>query len=153
MLHIRKAEPQDMPALASLIRSLGLFTYLESESIEATAQRLKKRFARYDSPSHSLYMALDEKDHLAGYVGVHWMPTLFLPTDEGYINELFIDEAYRGQRAGTKLLAAVKEEGRQKGCKRLILENRRSRESYLRGFYKKDGWTERADMASFVFDL
>jgi GNAT superfamily N-acetyltransferase len=54
---------------------------------------------------------------------------------------------------GTRLLAAVKEEARKRGCARLSLLNGRTRPSYQREFYRKDGWQERETMANFIFEL
>ena len=40
-----------------------------------------------------------------------------------------------------------------RSCSRLMLVNRKSRESYRRGFYKKLGWEEREEFANFVLHL
>jgi hypothetical protein len=47
----------------------------------------------------------------------------------------------------------AKEEAKKRRCSRLSLLNLRNRESYQRGFYKKQGWTEREHVANFVFPL
>lgn len=103
--------------------------------------------------SHSVFLAEDAQRALLGYTSVHWLPYLFLRGSEGYVSELFVTQTARGQGVGTALLEAVKEEGRARGCSRLSLLNMRERESYLRGFYTRDGWREREDAANFVFDL
>jgi len=103
--------------------------------------------------SHTLYVAEDKEGSLLGYTNVHWLPYLFLAGPEGYVSELFIAQAARGQAVGSRLLQAVKEEARSRGCSRLSLLNMRDRESYQRGFYAKDGWEERPDAANFVFEL
>lgn len=58
-----------------------------------------------------------------------------------------------GQIAGRALLAAVAAEGTRRGATRLMLFNRKMRESYQRGFYPKAGWYERDDVAFFMYDL
>ena len=90
---------------------------------------------------------------ITAYASVHWLPYFILDGPEGYLSELFVHEQARGKGIGTLLLASVKKEARRRGCSRLLLENNRTRNSYLRGFYLKDGWEERTRMASFVFDL
>jgi GNAT superfamily N-acetyltransferase len=99
--------------------------------------------------SHSIYIAADEDGAFLGYCAVHWLPYLFLSAPEGYISELFILEQGRGQGLGGRLLEAVEEEARSRGCSRLQLINGRDRESYRRGFYTKHGYEER-DMAPFL---
>ncbi|NJR65920.1 MAG: GNAT family N-acetyltransferase [Leptolyngbyaceae cyanobacterium CRU_2_3] len=80
-------------------------------------------------------------------------PLSFLLAPEGYVSELFVHESVRGQGIGTQLLEAVKAEAESRGCSRLLLVNSRSRDSYKRKFYEKQGWQEREDMANFVYRL
>ena len=151
---IRRAEASDTTALADFIINLHTFHRLEGQSREQVQawvdQHLDLCFA--DS-SHSIYVADGAGAQLLGYVSVHWLPCLFLPGPEGYVSELFIAEAARGEGTGTALLQVVKEEARERGCTRLSLLNIRDRESYQRGFYAKDGWEERPDAANFIFDM
>lgn len=150
---IRCVEVHDAHALAVLLRGLGIFAKLEAESLEATTSRIARLIALCCSDnSHTQLAAIDE-GRLVGYVSVHWNPYLFLFGPEGFISELFIEEPYRGKGIGAQLLAVVKDEAVQRGCARLLLENSRERESYQREFYKKQGWEERKDMASFVLKL
>lgn len=151
---IRKAKAGDGAALADFIRDLKHFRRLEGLSQEAVRKRVQEgmRLLLADA-SHSIYIAEGAGSQIAGYANVHWLPYLFLPGPEGYVSELFIAEAARGQGLGTRLLQAVKEEARSRGCSRLSLVNMRGRESYQRRFYAKDGWEERTDAANFIFDL
>jgi GNAT superfamily N-acetyltransferase len=75
------------------------------------------------------------------------------PYSEGYVSELFVAESARGAGLGTKLLEAVKDLAIGRGCSRLMLVNRKTRESYKRGFYRKLGWEERQEFANFVLSL
>jgi GNAT superfamily N-acetyltransferase len=63
-----------------------------------------------------------------------------------------VAETARGLGVGTALLDSVVSEARQRSCVRLMLNAVRRRESYMRGFYTKRGWTEREDMANMVFE-
>ncbi len=51
------------------------------------------------------------------------------------------------------LLDAIEREAQQRGINRLMLFNRRERESYLRGFYPKHSFEERSDVAFFMKSL
>ena len=78
--------------------------------------------------------------------------TIILKGPEGLLSELFVAEGGRGAGVGSSLLAAVVEEGRKRGCARLMLEAVRTRESYVRGFYTERGWVERPDMANMIYE-
>jgi GNAT superfamily N-acetyltransferase len=151
---VRKADAGNTVPLADFVRELGRFRRLEGLSQEAVRERVREqmRLILADA-SHSLYIAHDARGRIIGYTNVHWVPCLFLPGPEGYVSELFVAEAARGQGVGTRLLQVVREEARSRGCARLSLLNMRGRESYQRGFYAKDGWEERTDAANFIFEL
>jgi GNAT superfamily N-acetyltransferase len=149
---IRTARPDDAAALADLLVSLGWFQhYFTGVSPEAVQEQVGRHLGQcLANASHSVYVAETPAGELAGYLAIHWLPYLFLPGPEGFISELFVSEATRGQGIGTRLLEAAREEARGRGCARLSLINIRTRESYVRGFYKQRGWEERADAANFV---
>lgn len=154
IVRIRSAGEQDTPAIADILRGLGWFAHINSESATDTEQRVKYNFQLCTADdSHSVYIAEKSTGEVVGYVAVHWLPYLLLAGPEGYVSELFVGDSARGQGVGTKLLDAVKAEARGRGCSRLMLLNIRNRESYQRGFYKKVGWEERPQAANFVLPL
>jgi GNAT superfamily N-acetyltransferase len=57
----------------------------------------------------------------------------------GFLEDVYIDEAQRGQGLGSQLMAAVIEEAKQQGCYKLIGNSRHSRENVHR-FYEKLGF-------------
>lgn len=146
-VRIRPAEDRDCAELASIIRELGYFSSLiESESEAETASRVSRQLGLCQV-DHSHTVLVAEVDGAAhGYISAHWMPDLWGYTD-GYISELFVRESARGTGLGGALLEAVEREGRRRGANRLLLFNRKIRESYQRGFYQKHGWSEREDVA------
>ena len=153
-IDIRKAQPGDAMGIAAILRGLEWITRFAAEPIEATAQRVAHHLELcHADGSHTVYVAENEGGEIAGYAAVHWLPYLLLLGPEGYVSELFIREADRGQGIGTQLLETVKKEAEARGCARLMLLNMHERESYRRGFYKKQGWEERPDAANFVYSL
>lgn len=148
---IRKAQLQDAAALANLLQALGWFAHLTSEPSESVQKQIAYHLELCNADaSHSVYVA-EKGGEIFGYVAAHWLPYLFLPAPEGFISELFVAESVRGQGIGTQLLEAVKIEAQERGCSRLLLLNSRSRDSYKRKFYEKQGWKERETMANFVY--
>jgi ribosomal protein S18 acetylase RimI-like enzyme len=152
--NVQPATPDDVPAMAALLRGLGWFAFINDEATAKTETRVKKhlRLCMADD-SHSVLVAGDAKGAIIGYVAVHWLPYLMLPGPEGYVSELFVSEAARGMGVGTKLLEAVEDAAVTRGSSRLMLVNRKTRESYKRGFYRKLGWEEREEFANFVLQM
>jgi ribosomal protein S18 acetylase RimI-like enzyme len=150
-LTIREALLDDAPALTDLLQSLEMFPHLQVESSEKVRQQVSQAlFQGQGGDGHSVYVAQDPNGEILGYCAVHWLPYLLFSGPEGYVSELFIRKEARGRGIGRRLLEAVKEEAEERGCSRLMLLNLRHRESYQRGFYKKQGWEERTEAANFI---
>ena len=152
---IRAAQPDDAAGIADLIVRLGTFQrYFEGLPADAIQKQVGKQLnSCLVDNSHTVLVAVTAPDRIVGYAAVHWLPYLFMPGPEGFVSELFIEDAARGQGIGTQLLESVKQESQARGCARLSLINIRDRESYQRGFYAKLGWQERPDAANFIFRM
>ena len=153
-IKIRKAKVADAEGIVEVMKQAGKSVYsMPTPYVTTTAKVASQIEMCHADKSHTVYVAQNEDGKIVGYVGAHWLPYLFLDGPEGYLSELFIDESYRGNSIGTKLLETVKDEAKKRGCSRLLLLNSRKRESYQRSFYKKHGWTEREEAANFVYNL
>ena len=151
---IRKAEMADAEPIANILRGIGWFGAFDSESEEESYERIKAHIALCNADdSHTVYIAETMEKQVAGYASIHWLPTFFLKAPEGYLSELFVADGYRGSGMGKTLLNAVSAEARKRGCARLMLINSRIRESYKREFYKRHGWTERQEVANFIYEF
>ena len=151
---IRTVLLQDAEDITQIIREIGWFEHLKSESAQITAERVRQHISLcLADNSHSSFVAEDENHKIIGYSSVHYLPFFFLPGPEGYVSELFISEKARGKSVGTALLEMVINEARKRGCARLSLINSRTRESYIRQFYEKHDWKERSEVATFVLPL
>lgn len=153
-IQIRKATNQDAPGIAELLRTIGLFTHINNETLQETLDHVSRHLGlcRADN-SHSVYVVQNLNGEIIGYCAVHWLPYLLLPGPEGYVSELFLRESSRGLGLGGRLLETVQAEARERGCSRLMLLNLRNRESYQRGFYKKQGWEERQEAVNFLLRI
>lgn len=151
-VQIRPATAEDVPSIAVILKAW--FPRLAAEPDATLQERILRhlQLCRADD-SHLVCVAETATGAVMGYVAVHWLPYLILSGPEGYVSELFVHPEAQGQGVGTQLLEAIKQEGLKRGCARLMLLNIRSRESYQRGFYKKNGWDERPDAANFVYRL
>jgi GNAT superfamily N-acetyltransferase len=154
MTTIRKATIDDARQLALLLRGIGWFEKFDAEEIDALTGQVRARLEQcLADDSHLVLVAEDAIGNLAAYSSVHWLPYLFMSGPEGYVSELFVRAAARGQGLGRELLQAIEHAARARGCQRLSLTNLRDRESYRRQFYTKAGWRERSEAANFIYPL
>ncbi len=67
----------------------------------------------------------------------------------GLLEDVFVEEEYRGRGLGTKLAQAVIDEAKARGCYKIIATSRTSREGahhlYEKIGFKKYGWEFRMD--------
>jgi GNAT superfamily N-acetyltransferase len=146
---IREANLQDSQAIARILQEVGWFDQFKMGSLEQAQARIAERVARCIEEGTSTILVAEHMSEVVGYLSAHWYPHLALGYD-GYVSELFVRPAEAGHGIGSRLLAAIDAEAHKRGCTRLILMNRRIRESYQRGFYSKHGWHELSDAAFFT---
>jgi len=145
-MEYRKILPGDIEALADLLISLKF-----SRIIKLSRAELVTKLEQLDLQKSSTYIA--REDTVVGYINVHWINYYLFPGTEGYISELFVHEDYRGRGIGSRLLALVEGEARQRNCVRLNLLNSREKESYARSFYENHDFQVRIDFVNFVKSL
>ena len=149
---VRAATPNDASALADFLLKLELFKSLATLTPQALTEELERKLKTASPSSHTFLVAADETE-IIGYAGVHWLPALFQSGPDGYLSQLFVSAARRGQGTGSRLLKAVELEARHRGCFRLTLVNLKNRESYRRGIYAAHGFTEQPEAVRFVKSL
>ena len=130
---------------------IGPMTEYDGEIAEAMGRLRQQLSARHDgspivretieelieSPYHDIIMAIDDEK----LVGMAIVSIVMTTLDRNvYLEDLVVDEAYRGQGIGGQLFAAVKDWGRQKGCRRLeFTSSNRDGKAGARNFYEKQG--------------
>ncbi len=150
---IREARQEDARAIAAILRRLGWIERINSEADTTTEQHVARmlEMAARDG-CNTVLVAERENGAVVGYLAVHWLPNLMRGID-GYISELFVHPDETGKGTGGRLLETVRSYATQRGCTRMLLMNRRIRESYQRGFYAKHGWEELPDGAFFSLSM
>ena len=151
-IKIRLGIESDAAAIAAILESTDWpHPYFDDAASRRKAVREQLAVLLQQSPACLLVAEAD--DQVVGYLLWHFMPSLFLPAPEAHVSDLFVLASHRGRKIGGSLLGKAMEQARRKGCCRLMLYTRRARQSYQRGFYKKQGWLEREGIANFVYDL
>jgi len=152
-IRIRNAEVKDAVSMAEILREIGWSDRRNAMPLEEVSGPIEKLIDHYmnDREGHSMLIAVDEDDKVVGFTTVHWVPFVMLGSWEGYVSDVFVSPSAGGKGAGSALIERVMEEGKERGCMRLMLTNGKEKPSYKFGFYKKMGWTERPKVANFVY--
>ena len=123
MLTIRNMKESDVGAIVMLEKATFSDAWT-AKSIQDT----------YNQPQ-AFIMAAELEEKLAGYCIVYFV------LDEGEIARIAVDNCFRRQGVGRKILEQVEYTCKEKGITRLMLDVRESNES-ARAFYKSLGFDE-----------
>jgi GNAT superfamily N-acetyltransferase len=134
-LTIRAATPNDASAVFTLLHELGY------ESLEADKFGIAFQAVLNHSEMHVL-VAEDADRNVLGMISVSHRPQLHLGGTIVTIDELVVTAQARGTGAGRALLEHARKIAGDLGAQRLELTTNRSRESYARAFYTKNGFSE-----------
>ena len=152
-IEIRAARVEDSEDMARILGEIGWSEKRNVLRLEEVSRPIEEliRHANKDQDGHMVIVAVDEEDKVLGFTNVHWVPFIMLGGLEGYVSDVFVSPMARGKGAGKLLIKKIIEEGKKRGCMRLMVTNGRDKPSYKHGFYKKLGWKERPQVANFVY--
>lgn len=136
---LRRARPGDAPGVRALAEHLG-YTPDPRGFVETFTQVVRH--------PEAAVLVLADGVRIVGYLALSHRPQIRLGGRLASIDDLAVDPAYSGRGLGSALLAHALELARGLACVRIEVSTRRSRESYLRGFYRKHGFEE-VDSALF----
>ena len=108
---IRRGTPQDFPQLLALVRELAEFEE-SSSGVKNSAQQMEQEQDEFD-----FFVAVDGTT----LIGMAVFSTVY-STWYGkslYLDDLYVREAYRNQKVGTRLLRAVFKFAKAESCHRL----------------------------------
>jgi GNAT superfamily N-acetyltransferase len=91
--------------------------------------------------------------HIVGYMVLHFCPFPLLGSNEVYVTDILVKPERRCKGVGRALIEKAKDFGKKHKCNRLMLNNNKTAESYIRSFYTKIGFEERVGFANFVYNL
>ena len=142
LLYFRNLKIEDSEAITSLSKQLGYpGTRLETET------RIN---ALLIHPDHCAFVAVMEQT-IIGWI--HGFYTIRLQSEPFLeIGGLVVDENYRNQQVGRKLVEQVKEWGIKKGVSKLRVRCQTKRTETHR-FYQKIGFTQTKEQKVFDLDM
>ena len=115
-LHVRYAEPADVPAILALIHALAIYER-EPDAVKATIDSLHVSLFAQDAQASAHVVEIDYK-----IVGTAiWFLSYSTWTGKPgiYLEDLFVAEEARGTGAGRALIQALAREAQDKGCARI----------------------------------
>lgn len=150
---IRKLKITDKAAFLSLLCN-QFEAQRKDKAISSFQKEMKRRVSRcfiemFIKKRVCVFVARNRSEVIQGYVVLHWLYEFWAETPEGLVSNLYVRPSFRKQGIGSRLIAAVVEEATKRHVCRLWLENHHKNPIYKTGFYKKQGWIERQDIATF----
>lgn len=137
-IEIRKATVADLPALLPLVTRYHAFEHVEmsdSDRTQAVSALLK------DSSAGDIWL-IEHARRCIGYVAICVGYSIEFAGYDAFVDEFFIDEAYRRQGIGSQALEFVKQAAQQRGIRALHLEVARDN-ALARSLYAKSGFRPR----------
>lgn len=111
---VRKAEEKDSEKLWVLMKELVIFEkYIDSFAI--TPEVVRESGFRKNPPDFHCIVAEDNNE-IAGMLVYYFLSYTAQNRPAIYMKELYVDDRYRGQKIGEKLMNALKEEANANIC-------------------------------------
>ncbi|MDQ3051989.1 MAG: GNAT family N-acetyltransferase [Bacteroidota bacterium] len=129
---IRKGEKEDIPAVLALIKELALFEKAPHEVTNTEADMMKDGFGH--SPVYKLQVA--EVDGFIAGMAIYFIKYSTWKGKGIYLDDIVVNERYRGKGIGKKLLDAVITDSFNAGAKQLHWQVLDWNEPAI-GFYRK----------------
>jgi GNAT superfamily N-acetyltransferase len=129
-VRLRPPLPTDAPALAALAGELGY---------PSSPEELLGRLAALHPTDAAVIVSTDASDVPTGWCHVEMFRTLVEPLS-ALIVGLVIGEGHRSEGIGAQLLEAAERWAQARGCRRLVVATRITRERAHR-FYARQGYT------------
>lgn len=118
-LTVRAAGPDDVPALTGLFR--GFMEYLGDPS-PPEAELAAAIMPLFSDPHAEVLIAEDGDRTPLAYTHLRYYYSVWMAAPECFIEDLFVVESYRDHGLGRRLLNAVFERARTRGCRRARLD-------------------------------
>lgn len=113
---IRPARKADADAIFALIQELAVYEKL-THQVTGTPEALSQHL--FDSPTYAEALVVERQDQLIGFALFFRNYSTFLTQPGLYLEDLFVQQAYRGQGIGKALLKAVAHIAQARGYGRL----------------------------------
>ena len=128
---IRRAEPEDAPAIATCLASLGYAT--------PAALVLEKLAALTDRSTDAVLLAVDPAAGVVGVVSIHVLPLFHAPGHMARLTALAVCQDQQGRGVGRALVEAAEAFAWQANCRRVEVTSGDHRPG-AHAFYERLGY-------------
>jgi GNAT superfamily N-acetyltransferase len=142
-IHVRPAQPTDVSPMHTLLLELAAYERL-SHAVQATADSLRE--ALFGARPVAEAIVVEAGRQIVGYALYFTTYSTFVGRPGMYLEDLYVQPAWRGQGIGKRLLAEIARQAVERSCGRLewaVLDwNQPSIDFYQRlGARPLDDWT------------
>lgn len=140
MVHFRRIEEKDNPALFELVRTSLKAHGLDIPGTAYFDPHLDQLFEYYtEKPLQRTYfVAADQNDHVIGGIGIDCFPEMENCCE---LQKLYVAEEFQGDGLGYQLIGMFEEEARRLGYRKVYLETHSNLEKALH-VYAKAGYAQ-----------
>ena len=131
-LGIRSAQIKDVNVVASLLAQMG---YPQEISI------LSPKIEQLIADENEVFLVAEIDERVCGFISMHYVPQLAVKGDYARVSYFCVDENYRSQKIGQKLLSYVEELAQKRQCDRVELRSADYRKDAHR-FYLNNGYID-----------
>ncbi|MGW8258237.1 MAG: GNAT family N-acetyltransferase [Thermoguttaceae bacterium] len=142
MIQIRGCIKEDFQGVLKLLEQLWPEKPLDSDA-------LREVFLRALGSDSQLYVCAIDGEKLVGFGSLSVKHNLWQQGLLAHLDELIVDELYRGRGIGARLLEHIISQARRKGCARIDLNSAFHREDAHK-FYKRNGFENRGHVFTKV---
>ncbi|ULQ51665.1 GNAT family N-acetyltransferase [Flavihumibacter fluvii] len=143
---IRPASLDDLQSVAYLFDQYRQY-YKQPTDLDGAEEFLRDRIEQKESV---ILVAL-ESGEIIGFTQLYPIFSSISMRKAWLLNDLYVSEGQRGKGAGTQLLDAAKDVGRNSGAKWLMLQTTADN-ARAQSVYEKNGWVRESDWF-YQFDL
>lgn len=142
MIKIRQCRPEDFDNVVLLLRQLWPDKHLDPISLRVV-------FGRAMSSGTQTYVCATDGEHIVGFGSLTLKNNLWQEGYVGHVDELVVDNKYRGRGVGAQLLKHLVVLAQQMHCRRVELDSAFHRRE-AHEFYERHGFESRALLFSKV---
>jgi ribosomal protein S18 acetylase RimI-like enzyme len=146
---VRTCEEKDLPAVVGLITQLAEVSKIEKEFQLNQFRKMFQKMAELpDIYSNYVY---ETNGKVTGFISIVFYMTFFHRVGTAQVNELVVDDHFRGQGIGQALMQAAELEARQRGMDELEVGTEKENQA-AQQFYRKYGFDEEYILFGMEFD-
>ncbi len=146
-MKITRANSQHLEQLAELFNSYRVF-YKQPSDLNAARTFLNNRIMKQDSV---IFLAFNAQNRAMGFTQLYPSFSSVALKPVYILNDLFVDESYRGEGVASGLMTKATEHAIEKGCRGLTLET--GIDNPAQKLYERLGWVKDSEVYHYTLEF